>query len=472
MTRMAPIVALLAVISSPALAQTPTPARAVQTSSSAVVTSSVATASAEDARGLVRTHRFEPEDAVLFVPRLLMVPPRFALEVVFWPLRQGLRLVEKYYVVEHVEDFLYNDARTAGVMPSLLGFPGAGLSGGLRLFHNDLFGNDESLSVAASFGGLYTQSYRVNLSADHVGGTRLWFEGEASYEAKPNLYFSGIGEGDTEATGTALNPYSAATQTRFSEQRYLTNFRFGTMHGRPGRLIRTGLSVTYNHRRFDAAQRLTAGQLDTTLVYDSSLIPGFQQGADTMEVTADLILDYRDHPARATDGYYVEAFVGGVPQQGNWQYFHWGVEASTYFELWAKERVLVLRAFVEGVEGNRDKIPFTELPRLGGPRRLRGYQLNTFRDEKAILGTVEYRWHVHQYITASLFVDVGQVNDNYIDLVLTGDDAHWKAGFGGGLRIGSERTTLVNIDLAYGDRFTVLVSTEPLKAFDNRTKQL
>ena len=445
----------------------------VATSSSAVATST-ATAQVRpiDARGLVQRPGFEPEDVVLFVPRLLLVPPRWALEVVFWPLRHGLRLIEKYYVIEHLEDLLYNDERTAGFMPSIFGLPGAGLSGGLRLFHNDLFGNGESVSVAASFGGLYQQSYRLNLAADRVGGSRLWFAGEASYEAKPNLYFSGIGDGDDSALGRNLDPYSAATQTRFSEDRYLMNFRLGSMHGRPGQLIRTGLAVTYNHRSFASGQRLSSGQLDTAQVYNTGLIPGFDDGANTMEVTAELVLDYRDHPGRATDGFYLEAFAGGVPQQGNWQYFHWGVEASTYFELWAKERVLVLRGFVEGVEGNLDNIPFTELPRLGGPRRLRGYRLNTFRDEKAVLGTVEYRWHVHQYITASLFVDVGQVNDNYIDLVLPGEDSNWKAGLGGGLRIGSERTTLVNIDLAYGDRFTILVSTEPLKAFEDRTKRL
>ncbi|CAN0592654.1 unnamed protein product, partial [Laminaria digitata] len=40
-----------------------------------------------DARGLVQRPGFEPEDVVLFVPRLLLVAPRWALEVAFWPLR-------------------------------------------------------------------------------------------------------------------------------------------------------------------------------------------------------------------------------------------------------------------------------------------------------------------------------------------------------------------------------------------------
>ena len=53
-----------------------------------------------------------------------------------------------------------------------------------------------------------------------------------------------------------------------------------------------------------------------------------------------------------------------------------------------------------------------------------------------------------------------------------GDDSNWKVGFGGGLRLGSETSTLLNVDVSYGDGIQVLVSTEPLQAFADRTKQL
>lgn len=433
---------------------------------------STASVRPEDARGLVERDRFEPEDYALFLPRLLLLPPRLALSLVTWPLRKGLVLVERYHVVEHIEDLLYNDARTAGVLPAITGFPGVGTSFGVNVFHDDLLGHGESLSVSAAYGGLYQQAYRVKLEADHVLDGRLWFEGEASYEAKPNLYFRGIGDPASADAGVGLDPYAAAVETRFSEQRYLTRFRMGTRHGRPGQLLEPGISVIYNHRRFDEGERLRAGDLDLTRVYDEARIPGFLEGADILEITADLVLDYRNEPARPSSGFLVEAFAGGVPRQGKWRYFHWGVEASGYLELWAKERVLVLRGVLEAVEGDRERIPFTELPRLGGPRRLRGYRLNSFRDEKAVLGTVEYRWHVHQYVTASLFVDVGQVRDGYLELFSVGEGSGWRAGYGGGLRIGSRRTTLVNIDIAYGDGLQVLVSTEPLEAFADRTEQL
>lgn len=437
-----------------------------------VATATITVTDPLEARGLERRDRYEPEDAVLFLPRLLLVAPRWAVALVAWPLRQSLRLVEEYHVVEHVEDLLYNDARTAGVLPMITGFPGAGFSGGARAFHNDLFGREESVALSAVYGGLYTQAYRLTLDAEHVGGSRLWFESEVSYEAKPNLYFQGLGAPDEGTGGQALDPRSAAVETRFAEQRFLGRAHLGTSYGRPGQVIRAGGSFIYNHRRFDPGRRLSAGQRSIEEVYDLALIPGFLSGADTLELTLDLQLDFRDHPGRPTDGFLFEAFAGGVPPQGNWRYFHWGAEVSVFFELWAPERVLVLRGFVEGVEADAGRVPFADLPRLGGPYRLRGYRLNTFRDEKAVLGTVEYRWRVHQFVTASLFVDAGQVNDDYLDLLKFGDDSNWKVGFGGGLRIGSERTTLLNVDIAYGDGLQILVSTEPLQAFAQRTKQL
>ena len=475
---MIPLAGLALLAASSARAQTLTAPTATVAAPLVAVTappSATATVTVTDplaARGLLVRERFEPEDAVLFLPRILLVAPRWAVAIVGWPIRQTLRLVEEYSVVEHLEDLLYNDARTAGVLPTLTGFPGAGLSGGARVFHNDLFGHEESVALSAAYGGLYTQAYRLTFGADHVGGGRLWFDSEVSYEAKPNLYFYGLGAPPEAEADVGLDPRAAAVQTRFAEQRVLGRVRMGTAHGRPGQVIRAGASFLYNHRRFDTGQRLSAGQLSTDQVYDVALIPSFLTGADTLEVTLDLELDFRDHPGRPTDGFYVEAFLGGVPPQGDWRYLHWGAEASVFFELWAPERVLVLRGFVEGVEGDAAAIPFADLPRLGGPYRLRGYRLNTFRDEKAILGTLEYRWHVHQFVTASLFVDAGQVNDDYLDLLKFGDDARWKVGFGGGLRIGSKTSTLLNVDISYGDQLQVLVSTEPLQAFAQRTKQL
>ena len=58
----------------------------------------------------------------------------------------------------------------------------------------------------------------------------------------------------------------------------------------------------------------------------------------------------------------------------------------------------------EGVTGGRDDVPFTELPALGGPTYLRGYDLDQFRDRIAAFGSVAYEWDLSQWFAARLFV--------------------------------------------------------------------
>jgi hypothetical protein len=53
----------------------------------------------------------EPEDVALFVPRALLYVPNEVLRLAFTPLRVGIGAIERHTVVEHVVDFLYNDAR-------------------------------------------------------------------------------------------------------------------------------------------------------------------------------------------------------------------------------------------------------------------------------------------------------------------------------------------------------------------------
>ena len=92
-------------------------------------------------------------------------------------------------------------------------------------------------------------------------------------------------------------------------------------------------------------------------------------------------------------------------------YLRYGLEARRYFDLYAGDRVLLLRAYAEGVTavGAGGYVPFTDLPRLGGPQQLRGYTRDRFRDRLAVLGTVEYRYPIWNELAGFLFVDAGRV---------------------------------------------------------------
>lgn len=402
----------------------------------------------------------EPEDVFLFVPRALLFPIEWTLTAVFWPIERLLFVTEKYAVIEQVKDVLYNDARTAGVLPVVTYFPGAGFSGGARAFHDDLFGHDESVLLSARFGGLFLQSYNLELSADRLQGSNTWLEAQVRYEVEPKLHFFGIGP-------VQVND---AREARFSQERVLGRFRIGKTFGELGERVKVGTSLIYNHRRFGEGHRLGSDERSIEEVYDTAELIGFREGVDLLEMTGDLVVDFRNHEGFPSSGAYLELFAGGVPPQGEYHFVHWGAEAAFFFDFFRQSRVLAVRAGVEAVDGEEEHIPFSELPRLGGPNLLRGYVHDTFRDDKAIFGSIEYRWPVHENVVAHAFLDVGRVAPTYSGLFE--DPGGFAFGAGGGFLLGSEDSTFLVVDLAYGDGFRAFVSTDVFDAFRNRTEEL
>jgi len=197
---------------------------------------------------------------------------------------------------------------------------------------------------------------------------------------------------------------------------------------------------------------------------------GFDDTLNLLELDANLVLDFRDFGGRTSSGFYLEAFGGGVLPLDRYAFVHYGAELSVFVDLYKKTRVLMLRAALEGVAGEDGDIPFTELPRLGGAKRLRGYVTDRFRDKLAVLGTAQYRFPVHQSVSAELFVEVGKVGRSYEDVFGSAD--RWRFAFGGNIVIHSKDSVIMRLGIGYGDGVAVFFSTGPLQAFDDRSKQI
>jgi hypothetical protein len=103
---------------------------------------------------------------------------------------------------------------------------------------------------------------------------------------------------------------------------------------------------------------------------------------------------------------------------------------------------------MEGVTGGYREVSFYDLPRLGGPLLLRGFDLDQYRDRVAGLGSAEYQFDASDLISGFTFVDVGRVFPRPQDIELTG----MRVGFGGGIEIHSKRSFI--------GRFTVASSTD------------
>lgn len=420
----------------------------------------------DQARNYEKEPGTEPEDVALFVPRVVLAVPRYALKIIFFPIREGIEFLDRHAVVERVTDFLYNDERTAAVLPTFSVDSTFGPSFGLKAFHENLAGHDEHASVEARFGGLYKFATQLHFHADHFGGSRLWLESVARVESEPGLLFQGIGHPEERDGGSGLDPRAAAVKTRYSETRWLGLLRSGYTLGRPGSMLQLGATALYNIRDFGRKERGSGESIE--LVYDTSRLNGFNERVATLEADLNLIIDFRDVAGATSNGMYLELFGGRVPRFGHYDYWHHGAELTGYIDLYQRTRVLVLRGFVEGVEGDEQDIPFTDLPRLGGPSRLRGYSLDRFRDEKAAVGTLEYHYPIHQYVAGSLYADVGRVGRSYADLF----DGKWRVGAGGGFIVRSRDHQLFTFDIAYGDGIHFYVTTDPLRAFAKRDTEL
>jgi hypothetical protein len=286
----------------------------------------------DEARNYEQPPGTEPEDVALFVPRLVLAVPRYALKAVFYPVRETIRFADEHALVEKVEDVLYNDARTAAILPTFGVDSFLGPTVGVKAFHEDLAGHDEYGSAQVKFGGMYKLATQLHFHADHFGGTRLWLESLARFESEPGLLFQGIGNGSV-TTGAGLDPRVGAVATRFSEQRFLSLQRVGYTFGRPSEMLQIGATGSYNVRDFGVKQRGREPSIEQ--VYDTTALVGFADRSTTLETDLNLIVDLRDVAGATASGGYFEAFAGRVPELGGkYSFWHHGVELTGYINLY------------------------------------------------------------------------------------------------------------------------------------------
>lgn len=421
-------------------------------------------------RGLTEPRPLEPEDVGLFLPRALLAVPGRVLSLAFFPIQQGLRLVEQHHVIEYVEDFLYNDARTAAILPvvTLSTFLGAQI--GVRAFHDDLGGHGESASVKASWGVDEEQLYELSFRVPRLGDTPLWLETRTVYEDHPSLRFYGLGgDADVQTGGNELDPLGASVQTFYAQRRFRQLVALGVTAGDRALSVTAGARGRLKISKFLPARGLLPGDRDLAAVYDTSKVPGYDRGEKLVELEALGVIDAHDPAPRSGHAFHGELFAGGALPAGEHTYGQFGAEATGYIDLYHGDRLLVLRLVLESIEGDAAKIPFVELPSLGGPHRLRGFPLYRYRDRKLLLGTVEYQYPIHELLAGSLYLDVGEVARDYEQLFR---DPGLRVGGGAGLVVRSKSKVYLTLDVAGGEGVQVYATTDPLRAFADRDDDL
>jgi outer membrane protein assembly factor BamA len=276
--------------------------------------------------------------------------------------------------------------------------PGSGFGPEIKPFHRNLFNSgihvEAPLTITTkiyeSFG--FLARYPM---ATHKGTDEPWaFDIGANYESRPSENFFGLGNETNETTHTQFRSVNRTIAAGIN--RKLT--RVWTLRAEAG-YRNTGITEP---RNFASTQSLASANL-----------PGLRTGATMRSVGVVLQYDTRDREQFAGTGTLqrIEASVHEGVAAENFGYWRYHYNAQHYFALSQDGRTVI--ALRGELETNREKggsaIPFFDLPAIGNPESLPGFETRRFVDKSVVDYTAEYRYRIWRYFDGGLFVSQGQV---------------------------------------------------------------
>ena len=413
------------------------------------------------------------DSALRKVGRGVLFVPRYVVDLALTPLRGALWLTERYHLPARYRELFFNDAQTIGLYPTVVVDSSLGITAGAAFVHRDLFGERERLRLQAAVGSRYRQIYSAGFATGDRLGRHFSLELDAGYERRPHDAFYGIGNGDTVDELPAGAPIDPRVDPTAMEARY--------------RQDRARLRVTADVRLWNDLHLRPAGELSEvsfgggdegdpiTTRYDRAGLVGFD-GIEYSYAELELRWDSRHavtvmEPGSVPSAGTLAAVFGGRVNRIDRgpDFYRYGADLAKFYRLARGPRVIVAKLHGEGVTGSRDEVPFTELPKLGGPTYLRGYELDRFRDRVSAFGTLAYQWDLSQWVSASLFTDVGRVYPSLSDLSVD----HLRMGYGVSVQGHSLDSFLMELSVASsidGGLFLTL-SFNPVYDLDQRVRR-
>ncbi|HEY5938437.1 MAG TPA: BamA/TamA family outer membrane protein [Kofleriaceae bacterium] len=409
------------------------------------------------------------------VVRGFMWIPRIPILLVAQPVRGALYLQDRYYAAEVLGSLFYSDDKKIAVFPTVLFETGFGLNGGIRAQFRDILGEDERLKLRAGYGGRYRAVGAIDLDTGKRIASAVSAGIDARYEARGEERFSGIGNNDLVPASAGPrepvgDPFGVATRYRMSVLRLSPRLRVQL----PASVAITGTGALIRKKYNDVDVADISGD-DRPIgeIYATDQVPGFMSGTRFLYDEIEVAWDTR-RPAhwlepkgvRGTGGLALVYAARQEDLDEGPDFYRVGVDVQRYLRFGPGPRVLELRATAELVTGDRDRVPFSELPRLGGADVLRGYSTDRFRDKLAAVAQVNYLWMLSRYLAAVGFVDAGRVYSSVSDVTL--DDM--RVGFGGALEVYSASGMLIRAQLATSidGGVTGFVSLDPI--FESRSR--
>ncbi len=255
---------------------------------------------------------------------------------------------------------------------------------------------------------------------------------QAEYDYKPNRRYYGIGNNTLESNLSYYRLETAGVQGAL------------LLGASPLRQLRLGggYSSMSPNRGYNATPLLQDVFATGTTPFEHRATKELWYG-----VAADLaLLDDDRHPSRGLHGKVDVRRAAGV-RAGDPDFDQWRAEGRAYLPVFAKRRVIALRAVFAGIEprgGATTSLPFYRLSQSVGASKFAGYTTDRFRDRQLLLARVEYRWDILRQLSALALYELGEVAPSLGAFRLR--DAH--RSIGGGLRLGLSDETALRIEVA------------------------
>ena len=294
--------------------------------------------------------------------------------------------------------------------------------GGLSTFNfpSDTLGARRS---SVTFGAVYTQLNQVLLYFPFQlfpNNNRYWISGELAFY-KYTYNFFGLGN---EQPVDYLEQYDALyprVQLNISRQ------------------IKKGLFVGLRYALDDFAfsNRQPGGLLDRAAVTGSN-------GGRVSGLGPGLNFDTRNSIFFPSSGWWVDAvwLTESRWTGSDFRYQRWTLDVSRY-QLLGQRMVWAVNGLATFSAGD---IPFFQMPRMGGIKRMRGYLDGKYRDRQMLLLQTELRRPLFWRIGAAVFGGLGWVAEDVHQFALE----HTRYNYGFGLRFSMDRVQKINVRLDFG----------------------
>lgn len=376
--------------------------------------------------------------------------PRLPYELVTLPVRGIVYLGERHNAVQTVTEIFTTDDHRLALYPTALFETGFGFNVGLRGFIKDVLGHGEKLRARAAFGGEFLWTTQLGFDTGTLLPGPVTAGVDALYAQRDRERFFGYGNTD-EAEGAML-PIDPLGAEAGVASRYRIKVRRASAHVSvqlPEHVKLTVTSSLQDKEYGGDSPNKTDPDLRDTYALDQ--LPGYMAGTRFSYNELEVGWDTR-RQGDPWDAAGMRSTGGLALAYGGYQhalddgpdFFRVGIDLQRYIRLTERPRTLQFRLWAEMVTGDRDKVPFTELPRIGGIDLLRGYELDRFRDRVAAVGQVSYTWAAATWLAPVLFADVGRVYSGLDELSLD----HLRVGFGGALEVYNRRGMVIRAQVA------------------------